>query len=260
MSDLAVRVRNLEKWYRVDDLGPHVTLKDALGERLRRIWRRSPRIQTDRLCVLHDVSFDIRRGTVTAVVGANGAGKSTLLRILARITPPTAGRVEIYGRVGVVLDIGTGFQPELSGRENLYLNGTLLGLRRAEIARHFDAIVDFAGIHGFVDTPVKRYSTGMWVRLAFSIAAHLRAEILFIDEGLAVGDAAFQAKCLARLALLAREGRTVVLVSHDMSAVQQLASEVVWLDHGKVNRVGPAADVIREYLRGAGVPVQESAA
>jgi lipopolysaccharide transport system ATP-binding protein len=197
---------------------------------------------------LRDVSFAVAHGEVLGIIGRNGAGKSTLLKVLARITEPTAGRAEVYGRVGALLEVGTGFHPELTGRDNVFLNGSILGMDRAYIARRFDEIVAFAGVERFIDTPVKRYSSGMYLRLAFAVAAHLEPEILIVDEVLAVGDASFQKKCLGKMEDVAHEGRTVLFVSHDMGAVTRLCGRTLLLDEGRVLAHGPTAEVVQRYL------------
>jgi lipopolysaccharide transport system ATP-binding protein len=197
---------------------------------------------------LQDVSFDVRDGEIVGIIGRNGAGKSTLLKILTRIVEPSKGRAELRGRVGSLLEVGTGFHPELTGRENIYLNGALLGMQRREIERKFDEIVAFAEVERFLDTPVKRYSSGMYVRLAFAVAAHLEPEILLVDEVLAVGDAAFQRKCLGKMSQVARTGRTILFVSHNMAAVTRLCNRAVWLEQGRLRRVGDVDDVISDYL------------
>ncbi len=201
---------------------------------------------------LQDVSFEIPRGEVVGVIGANGAGKSTLLKILSRITEPTTGEAAIYGRVGSLLEVGTGFHPELSGRENIYLNGAILGMKRAEIERRFDEMVAFAEVEKFIDTPVKHYSSGMYLRLAFSVAAHLDPEILLVDEVLAVGDASFQNKCLGKMGQVARGGRTILFVSHNMAAIRRLCPRTMLLAGGRLLRFGPSQEVIDEYLLGTG--------
>ena len=198
---------------------------------------------------LRDVDFDVDEGEVVGLVGHNGAGKTTLLKLLARITAPSAGRAEIRGRVGSLLEVGTGFHPELTGRDNVFLNGAILGMSRREIQEKFDEIVAFAEVEKFLDTPVKFYSSGMNVRLAFAVAAHLEPEILFIDEVLAVGDASFQRKCLGKMSDVSRLGRTILFVSHNMVAVRNLCSRVIWLDHGTVKADGPTAEVVADYLR-----------
>ena len=200
------------------------------------------------LWALRDVSFEVQRGEVVGIIGRNGAGKSTLLKILSRITEPTSGRAEIHGRVGSLLEVGTGFHPELTGRENIYLNGAILGMHRTEIERKFDEIVAFAEIERFLNTPVKRYSSGMYVRLAFAVAAHLEPEILIVDEVLAVGDAAFQKKCLGKMGDVAKEGRTVLFVSHNMAAVTQLCRRGFWLNDGHIVKIGLSQEVVESYL------------
>jgi lipopolysaccharide transport system ATP-binding protein len=214
-----------------------------------RRWRRGGRSdRREAFWALDNVTFEVGPGQAIGIIGRNGAGKSTLLKILSRITRPTTGRVALRGRVGSLLEVGTGFHPELSGRENVYLNGSILGMSRREIGRKFDQIVAFADIEKFLDTPVKRYSSGMYVRLAFAVAAHLEPEILVVDEVLAVGDAAFQKKCLGKMEDVAQHGRTVLFVSHTMPAVTQLCTRALWLDRGRIVRTGPSNDVVREYL------------
>src|SRR5262249_18835175 len=214
------------------------TLRDALSEWGGRLVRGEPRdgaaADTERFWALKDVSFAIEPGEVVGIIGRNGSGKSTLLKMVSQITAPTAGEIRLNGRTGTLLEVGTGFHQELTGRENIFLNGTVLGMRGSEIARKFDEIVAFSGVEGFIDTPVKRYSSGMQMRLAFAVAAHLDPEILLIDEVLAVGDAEFQKKCLGKMEDLSRTGRTILFVSHNMSAIDQLCSRVIWIDDGKV--------------------------
>jgi lipopolysaccharide transport system ATP-binding protein len=212
---------------------------------------RPPR-EREEFWALRDVSLEIGRGDLFGLIGRNGAGKSTLLKMLAKITPPTEGRIEVRGRVGTLLEVGTGFHPELTGRENIYLNGAILGMRRAEIRDRFDEIAEFSGIEEFLDTPVKRYSSGMYVRLAFAVAAHLEPEVLLVDEVLAVGDAEFQRKCLGKIDDVARAGRTVVFVSHNLAAVQRLCTRTAWFDHGRMMNVGPTQEVIASYLTEVG--------
>ena len=244
--DLAVSVRGLSKAYTVEHQQTrHVTLAEEVLHRLRNPLRRPER---ETYWALKDVSFDIHRGEVVGVIGRNGAGKSTLLKILSRITEPTRGEVDLYGRLGSLLEVGTGFHPELTGRENIYLNGQILGMRRAEIDRHFDAIVDFADVEQFLDTPVKRYSSGMYVRLAFAVAAHLNSDILVLDEVLAVGDAKFQEKCLGKMKDVAGAGRTVLFVSHNMAAVADLCDTGILLDKGTIRQTGDLREVIAAYL------------
>ena len=204
------------------------------------------------LWALKDVSFEVKQGEILGIIGRNGAGKSTLLKILSRITEPTAGRAEILGRIAALLEVGTGFHPELTGRENVYLNGSILGLTKGEIDHHFDAIVDFSGVEKFIDTPVKRYSSGMHVRLGFAVAAHLQPEILLVDEVLAVGDVAFQRKCLGKMEGVARSGRTVFFVSHNMAAIRQLCQRAIWLESGRIRQDGDSDDIVNEYFAEAG--------
>ena len=227
----------------------------ARPERGRRIHRPSSDVRTDvdrdTLWALKDVSFQVERGEVVGIIGRNGAGKSTLLKILSRITAPTEGRAVINGRVGSLLEVGTGFHPELTGRENIYLNGTILGMSKAEVDRKFDKIVDFSGVEKFIDTPVKRYSSGMRVRLAFSVAAHLEPDILLIDEVLAVGDAEFQQRCLGKMGEVASEGRTVLFVSHNMAAVSSLCPKAMYLHQGRLLEYGPTDEIIEHYVASA---------
>jgi lipopolysaccharide transport system ATP-binding protein len=244
----AIRVSNLTKQFR---LGTRVRGGLNLTERLVSLFRRSPKAAAAEFWALKGVSFEVNRGEVVGIIGRNGAGKSTLLKVLSRIVEPTAGRAELRGRVGSLLEVGTGFHQELTGRENIYLNGSVLGMSHREITRRFDAIVAFAGVEPFLDTPVKRYSSGMYVRLAFAVAAHLEPEILIIDEVLAVGDAEFQNKCLGKMREVSASGRTVLFVSHNMTAVQNLCSRCVWLRDGQVARDGPAGAVVEEYNRDA---------
>ena len=208
----------------------------------------SSSLRDDEMWALRDVSFEVQRGEVLGIIGANGAGKSTLLKILSRVTAPTAGEARVKGRIASLLEVGTGFHPELTGRENVYLNGAILGMTRAEIAGKFDEIVDFSGIEQFIDTPVKRYSSGMHVRLAFAIAAHLEPEILLVDEVLAVGDLSFQQKCLGKMQSVAGKGRTIIFVSHNMAAVEALCTRIVLLDKGRLSCDGEPEDVIRQYI------------
>ncbi len=240
----AIRVQHLTKQYR---LGTRARGGLNLTERLARVFRRAPTPAAD-FRALDDVSFDVHRGEAVGVIGRNGAGKSTLLKVLSRIVEPSGGRVELRGRVGSLLEVGTGFHPELTGRENVYLSGSVLGMSRREITRGFDAIVNFAGGEQFLDTPVKRYSSGMYVRLAFAIAAHLEPEILIVDEVLAVGDAAFQKRCLDRMAELAQSGRTILFVSHNMQLIPLLCKRAVQLERGRVVRTGDAGTVTAAYL------------
>lgn len=255
MSTLALRAHGIGKQFRIGRVqNTHPTLRDVIAsgasQMLRRLRRPGEHPHTNRRTIwaLRDVSFDVRKGEAVGIIGRNGAGKSTLLKILSRITEPTVGRAEIHGRLGSLLEVGTGFHPELTGRENIYLNGAILGMKKAEVDRKFDEIVAFSEVEDFLDTPVKHYSSGMYVRLAFAVAAHLEPEILVIDEVLSVGDAAFQRKCLGKMEEVTQEGRTVLFVSHNMGAVQALCSRAVLLRDGTVFADGPAASVVGTYL------------
>ncbi len=259
-GDVVIRAEGLGKKYLIGhqiERERYVALRDVLARNARNLWRASvdlargrPNIEGDvveEFWALRDVDFEIRRGDVMGVIGRNGAGKSTLLKILSRITEPTEGRVEIHGRVASLLEVGTGFHPELTGRENIYLNGAVLGMAHAEIRRKFDEIVAFAEVERFLDTPVKRFSSGMYVRLAFAVAAHLEPEILIIDEVLAVGDAEFQKKCLGKMGEVAGQGRTILFVSHNMASIATLCSSAILLFKGRVTMVGPVGEVIGGY-------------
>jgi lipopolysaccharide transport system ATP-binding protein len=250
MTNTAIYVDHISKMYLVGSANQrHDTLRDLLVDLAK--WRPfrgdENRNESNRLWALKDISFEVKRGEVLGIIGRNGAGKSTLLKILSRITEPTEGRAVINGRVGSLLEVGTGFHPELTGRENVYLNGSLLGMYRNEIDRKFDEIVAFAEIEKFLETPVKRYSSGMYVRLAFAVAAHLEPEILFIDEVLAVGDLKFQKKCLGKMGEIANLGRTILFVSHNMNAVQRICSKSLLLDQGQIVSFGQTAKVVSDY-------------
>lgn len=246
MKSSIIRVSNLGKRYSLGGPSDYATLRDSFASLFSRRGRiRAPR---DEFWALKDVTFSLERGEVLGIVGRNGAGKSTLLKLLSRITAPDTGRIELEGRVGSLLEVGTGFHPELTGRENIFMNGVLLGMRRSEVARKFDEIVEFSGVEKFLDTPVKRYSSGMRVRLGFAVAAHLDPEILVIDEVLAVGDAEFQRKCLGRMNAVATEGRTILFVSHQMEAVQSLCTRALWLEGGSIQADGSASEVVLSYL------------
>ncbi|HKZ78748.1 MAG TPA: ABC transporter ATP-binding protein [Pyrinomonadaceae bacterium] len=277
MTDLAIRCEGLAKQYRIGEREPYTALRDVISEAAAAPFRRLSKafsngsmvrqptdfsirnpqsairnsksaIANGAIWALDDVSFEVKRGEVVGIIGRNGAGKSTLLKILSRITKPTRGQAEIHGRVGSLLEVGTGFHPELTGRENIYLNGAILGMRKAEIERKFDEIVAFAEVEKFIDTPVKRYSSGMYVRLAFAVAAHMDTEILLVDEVLAVGDAAFQQKCLGKMEEVSRGGKTILFVSHQMAAVQNLCEKGLLLSHGQIVQRGPIAEVVTDYL------------
>ncbi len=249
-SDIAVSVRGLSKSYRIAvDAQNHTTAAEAIASLLKNTRRRP---KTETFWALRDIEFDIHQGDVLGIIGRNGAGKSTLLKILSRVTEPTTGHVDLYGRVGSLLEVGTGFHPELTGRENVFLNGAILGMTKREIGKRFDEIVAFAEIDRFLDTPVKRYSSGMYVRLAFAVAAHLDPEILIVDEVLAVGDAGFQKKCLGKMQEVSRQaGRTVIFVSHNVATMRNLCSSVLWLKSGRVHQAGEARAVIGSYVEEA---------
>ncbi|HEY0404608.1 MAG TPA: ABC transporter ATP-binding protein [Pyrinomonadaceae bacterium] len=259
MSEVAITAESIAKEYRIGELqDSYRTLRDVLAgaalgpvRAFQSLLRRGrARSENEIIWALRDISFEVRRGEIVGLIGRNGAGKSTLLKILSRITEPTRGRARISGRVGSLLEVGTGFHPELSGRENTYLNGAILGMKKSEIKRKFDEIVAFAEVERFVDTPVKHYSSGMYLRLAFAVAAHLEPEILLVDEVLAVGDAAFQNKCLGKMSDVAKEGRTVLFVSHNMPAIKNLCHRALLLDGGTIEREGDAASVVQYYLQG----------
>lgn len=258
MNEAAIRICGISKKYRIGRHRAYKTVYEQLAalprfsaQVARRLVRRSEAVSppaANEIWALKDVTFDVQRGEVVGIIGRNGAGKSTLLKILSRITKPTEGYAEIHGRVGSLLEVGTGFHPELTGRENIYLNGTILGMKRREIEHKFDEIVEFAEVEKFIDTPVKHFSTGMYVRLAFAVAAHLEPEFLLIDEVLAVGDAAFQKKCLGKMSEVASEGRTILFVSHSMPAIQSLCRNAVVLSSGRVGFCGPVEQAVQSYL------------
>jgi ABC-type polysaccharide/polyol phosphate transport system ATPase subunit len=245
MAETAIQVLGVSKRYRLGQ-GPYLTLRETLSGLVRR-----PTGPKEEVWALRDLSFDVNEGEVLGVIGLNGAGKSTLLKILSRITEPTAGLSRTRGRVGALLEVGTGFHPELTGRENIFLNGVILGMRRSEIRRRIDEIVAFAGVEQFLDTPIKRYSSGMYLRLAFAVAAHVDPDIVIVDEVLAVGDVQFRQRCLGRMSDFAREGRTVVFVSHDLGSVNQICERTLWLERGQLRMDGPSASVIDAYVRDA---------
>jgi lipopolysaccharide transport system ATP-binding protein len=263
MSDLAIKVENLWKQYRYGAISHRTLRKDLQSWWARVQGKPDPNVPVDfnfspftnnvsqgedSFWALKDISFEVKQGDVLGIIGKNGAGKSTLLKIMSRVTTPTKGQIKLKGRVASLLEVGTGFHPELTGRENIFLNGTILGMTKNEIKEKFDEIVAFADIEKFIDTPVKRYSSGMYVRLAFAVAAHLEPEILLVDEVLAVGDAAFQKKCLGKMGEVANEGRTVLFVSHNLTAIKSLCQQAVWLHEGQVVSRSDAAETVDEYL------------
>jgi lipopolysaccharide transport system ATP-binding protein len=260
MNNVAIHVEGLSKRYRIGELQRYKALRDTLTNVLYTPFRVAASVlkgkppisrhQSDNyIWALKEVSFEVKQSEVIGIIGRNGAGKSTLLKILSRITEPTEGYARVQGRVGSLLEVGTGFHPELTGRENIFLNGSILGMRKAEIKHKFDEIVSFAEVEKFIDTPVKHYSSGMYVRLAFAVAAHLEPEILLVDEVLAVGDTQFQKKCLGKMGDVAKEGRTVLFVSHNMTAVQRLCENALWLERGQIRDIGEANNVVSSYLQ-----------
>ena len=257
MPKTVIQFNKLGKSYMIGHRGTdqrYLALRDVIGESLQKLWSRirHPEYYThenlEEFWALKDIDLEVKEGDRVGIIGRNGAGKTTLLKVLSRITEPTAGRIKVKGRVASLLEVGTGFHPELTGRENIYLNGAILGMTRSEIKRKYDEIVDFAGVEQFLDTPVKRFSSGMHVRLGFSVAAHLEPEILVVDEVLAVGDASFQKKCIGKMSSVAKEGRTILFVSHQMQAITNLCNRAILLDSGKIVGQGDTNDVVEKYL------------
>ena len=258
-----IEIKNLGKKYNIThQRGGYVALRDVLMNVLKSPFsflkskaKQVAGMETkEEFWALKDINFEVQKGEVVGIIGANGAGKSTLLKILSQITPPTTGEIKIHGRVGSLLEVGTGFHPELTGRENIFLNGAILGMTRNEMAKKFDAIVEFSGIEKFLDTPVKYYSSGMYVRLAFSVAAHMEPDILIVDEVLAVGDAEFQKKCLGKMEEVTKqEGRTILFVSHNMEAIQNICTKCILMKDGNIKAIGPTSEIISEYLGGTNV-------
>src|SRR5437660_2714687 len=254
MSQVVIHCEQLGKRYRIGQRQPYLALRDVLADAakatLRPFRASAPASANNRarhIWALKDVSFDVREGEVVGIIGRNGAGKSTLLKVLARVTNPTEGFATVHGRLGSLLEVGTGFHSELTGRENTYLSGAILGMGKREIARKFDEIVAFAEVEKFIDTPLKHYSTGMQMRLAFAVAAHLEPEILLVDEVLAVGDLEFQKKCMGKMSVVAKQGRTILFVSHNMGAITRLCQRALWIDRGKIFQEGPSNTVVSRY-------------
>jgi len=245
MNEGVIRVRELSKRYRVGERERYFALRDVLARAFS--FRRSPKQPVDFLWAVREITFDISQGEVVGLIGRNGAGKTTLLKLLSRVTRPTSGYAEVHGRVGSLLEVGTGFHPELTGNENIYLSGAILGMTRREINAKREAIVDFASVERFIDTPLKHYSSGMQMRLAFAVAAHLEPEILLVDEVLAVGDLEFQKKCLGKMAEVSRSGRTIIFVSHQMGQIRRLCERVIWFDAGRIRQSGPTGEVVGAY-------------
>lgn len=263
MSKTVVQFNKLGKSYMIGHKGtdqPYLTMRDVIGETMKKWWSRirHPEYYThenlEEFWALKDIDLEVKEGDRLGIIGRNGAGKTTLLKVLSRITEPTAGKIKVKGRVASLLEVGTGFHPELTGRENIYLNGAILGMTRSEIKRKFDEIVEFAGVEQFLDTPVKRFSSGMHVRLGFSVAAHLEPEILVVDEVLAVGDISFQKKCISKMDSVAKEGRTILFVSHQMQAITNLCNRAILLDRGKISHHGNTRDVVSTYLNSSTNP------
>jgi lipopolysaccharide transport system ATP-binding protein len=258
MTDTVIQVEQLGKRYRIGGMpGGYRTLRDSIASAGSRLARRKAAESANTIWAVRHISFGVERGEVLGIIGRNGAGKSTLLKLLSRVTEPTEGQARISGRIGALLEVGTGFHPELTGRENVYLNGAILGMKRAEIDRKFDQIIEFAEVERFVDTPVKRYSSGMYLRLAFGVAAHLEPEILIVDEVLAVGDAEFQRKCLGKMNDVAQAGRTVLFVSHNMSAILRLTQRCLVLERGGIALQGPTAEAVDFYMTSGDVTAGE---
>lgn len=251
MSDIAIKVEGLSKKYIIGS-GASSSLRETLNNTWHNTFRRK-RIHEEVFMVLQDLNFEIKKGEAVGIIGRNGAGKSTLLKLLSKITYPTTGKITMHGRVSSLLEVGTGFHPELTGRENIYLNGTILGMTRKEVKTKFDEIVDFSGVNRFLDTPVKRYSSGMYVRLAFAVAAHLEPEILIIDEVLAVGDSEFQKKCLGKMDEVVKEGRTVLFVSHNMAAIKKLCNTGILLSENKLKYWGSIENTLEQYLNSTNI-------
>src|ERR1700732_4225581 len=247
MSSTVIRAEGLGKQYRVGERERYLALRDILMRAVRSPLKFFRPTQSERMWALRDVSLQVEHGEVIGIIGRNGSGKTTLLKILSRITRPTTGSAEVYGSVRTLLEVGTGFHPELTGRENMYLSGAILGMSRREIERKFDTIVAFSGVERFIDTPLKHYSTGMQMRLAFAVAAHLEPDILLVDEVLAVGDLEFQKKCLGKMEEVSGSGRTILFVSHQLNQIRRLCQRVFWIEDGQIRKAGPAGVILGEY-------------
>lgn len=251
MNDTVIKVEHLGKKYKIGRKEKYLTLRDSLTNAIKLPYELiigKASLRKEEFWALKNISFEVKKGEVLGIIGKNGAGKSTLLNILARITEPTTGKITLKGKVASLLEVGTGFNQELTGRENIHLNAAILGMKRKEINEKFDKIVDFSGVENFLETPVKRYSSGMRVRLAFAVAAHLESEILLVDEVLAVGDAEFQKKCLGKMEDVAKKGRTIIFVSHNMGAMQSLTQRVIYLKNGRIEVVGKTREVVEKYM------------
>ncbi len=260
MNETAIQVDKLSKRYTIGLARQHDTLRDVIADTVKNLNpfdQSGPDGENNSFWALKDVSFDVQPGEILGIIGPNGAGKTTLLKLLSRVTEPTSGRAVINGRVGSLLEVGTGFHPELTGRENIYVNGAILGMSRSEIDRKFDEIVSFSGIEDFINTPVKRFSSGMYVRLAFSVAAHLETDVLFIDEVLAVGDISFQNKCIKKIDNVMKGGRTILLVSHNMDTITQLCEKSIYLEHGVIKFIGDTVKAVDDYYFKKGVTEKE---
>ncbi len=257
-NDTVIQVENLAKFYRIGERQSYLTLRDQLARLALSPFTSRKTDPVNEFWALRDVSFEVARGEVVGIIGKNGAGKSTLLKIISRITEPSAGKITLHGSVASLLEVGTGFSPELTGRENIFLNGSILGMSKQEIRKKFDEIVDFSGVEQFLDTPVKRYSSGMYVRLAFAVAAHLDSEILLVDEVLAVGDVEFQKKCLQKMQAITKGGRTILFVSHNLAAIEALCNRGIILETGRVTYSGKSSNAVRHYLEQQKVPSDEN--
>jgi lipopolysaccharide transport system ATP-binding protein len=256
MSDIAVKVQGISKKYKITQREKYKTLTEKINKNIKNIFIKIIKFnkthylnRPNEFWALKNINFEVQHGEILGIIGKNGAGKSTLLKIISRVTVPTEGKIEVFGRIGSLLEVGTGFHPELTGRENIFLSGSIMGMKKKEIESKLESIIRFAEIEKFIDTPVKRYSSGMYVRLAFAVAAHIEPEILLIDEVLAVGDVEFQKKCLKKMKDVSKGGRTILFVSHDMNAIRNLCTRTIWLQKGEIFKIGDAYEITEEYLR-----------